>query len=97
MSVPISPTKLDDRQNHLRDVARPGRPARVCSCASIAGRQGWSHFLESNPWSVIQQPVPHGPDHDLLLRAETQLYLNGVDGVSDGNRLDSPFLRNRGV
>ena len=48
-------------------------------------------------WSVIQQTVPHGPDHDLLLRAKTQLHLNGVDGVSDCNRLDFPCLRNRSV
>ena len=46
---------------------------------------------------VIQQPVPHRPHHDLLLRVKTQLHLNGVDGVSDGNRLDFPSLRNRGV
>ena len=48
-------------------------------------------------WSVIQQPVPHGPHHDLLLRGNAQLYLNGVDGVSDGNHLDFPCLRNRNV
>ena len=27
----MNPTKLDDRQNHLRDVARPGRLAKVWS------------------------------------------------------------------
>ena len=45
-------------------------------------------------WSDIQQPVAHGPDHDLLLRAKTQLHLNVVDGVPDGDHLDSPCLRN---
>ena len=30
-SIPTRPTKLDDRQNHLRDVARPGRLAKVWS------------------------------------------------------------------
>ncbi len=47
--------------------------------------------------SVIQQPVPRSPDHDLLLRRNTQLHLNGVDGVSDGGHLDFPCLRNRNV
>ena len=31
----LRPTKLDDRQNHLRDVARPSRLARVCHCKMI--------------------------------------------------------------
>ena len=38
MSAPISPTKLDDRQNHLRDVAEPSRLTKVCYCTIIAGR-----------------------------------------------------------
>ena len=49
------------------------------------------------PWSVIQQTVPHGPDHDLLLRAKTQLALYAVEGVPDGHRLDPSGLRNRVV
>ena len=28
---PGLPTKLDDRQNHLRDVAGPSRPTKVCA------------------------------------------------------------------
>ena len=53
--------------------------------------------LKRPTWPAIQQIVPHGPDHDLLLRAKTQLNLYGVDGVSDGSRLDFPCLRNRVV
>ena len=34
------PTKLDDRQNHLRDVARSGRLAKVGYCAIITGVHG---------------------------------------------------------
>ena len=47
--------------------------------------------------SVIQQAVLRSPHHDLLLRGNAQLYLNGVDGVSDGNHLDFPCLCNRDV
>ena len=47
--------------------------------------------------SVIQQAVSHGPDHDLLLRAKTQLALYAVEAVPDGHRLDPPGLRNRVV
>ena len=43
--------------------------------------------------SIIQQPVLRSPHHDLLLRGNTQLHLNGVDGVSDGDHLDSPCRR----
>ena len=46
---------------------------------------------------LIQQSVPHGPDHDLLLRAKTQLALDAVEAVPDGHRLDPPGLRNRAV
>ena len=47
--------------------------------------------------SIIQQPVLRGPHHDLLLRGNVQLDLNGVDGVSDGDHLDFPCIRNRNV
>ena len=58
----------------------------------------WSvHHRGSPGRSVMQQAVAHGPDHDLLLRVKPQLSLYVVDGVSDGNRLDSPCLRNRRV
>ena len=55
------------------------------------------HSGRQPAWSVIQQTVPHGPDHDLLLRAKTKLALDAVEGVPDGHRLDSPGLRNRVV
>ena len=61
-------------------------------------RTGPARFSRKPPsWSVIQQTVPHGPDHDLLLRAKTQLALDAVEAVPDGHRLDSPGLRNRAV
>ena len=47
--------------------------------------------------SVIEQTIPRSPDHDLLLCANAHLHLNVVDGVSDGNRLDFPCIRNRNV
>ena len=47
--------------------------------------------------SVIQQPVLRSPHHDLPLRVDAQLHLNGVDGVSDGLHLDLPCRRNRDV
>ena len=53
--------------------------------------------IRRTPASFIQQSVPHGPDHDLLLRAKTQLALDTVEGVPYGHRLDSPGLRNRVV
>ena len=33
----MSATKLDDRQNHVRDVARTGRFSKVGYCAIITG------------------------------------------------------------
>ena len=44
--------------------------------------------------SVVQQSVPHGPDHDLLLGTHAEFALYGVERVPDGNGLDSTFLRN---
>ena len=58
---------------------------------------GGAFPIKPPAWSIIQQPVPHGPDHDLLLRAKTQLALYAVEGVPYGHRLDSPGLRNRVV
>ena len=73
-------------------------PGPYSSGGSSAWRAPAPRIPRKRPaWSVIQQPVLHGPDHDLLLRAQTQLHLNGVDGVSDGNQLDFPCLGNRGV
>ena len=46
---------------------------------------------------IVQQAVPHPPDHDLLLGADGQLDLNAIDGVSDRYRLDSPGLCDAGV
>ena len=67
--------------------------SRNCSAAVRTRREPAKQSLSL----VIQQAVPHGPDHDLLLRGNAQLHLDGVDGVPDGDRLDPPFLRNRGV
>ena len=47
--------------------------------------------------SIIQQPVLRSPHHDLLLRVDAQLDLNSVDGISDGDHLDFPCIRNRNV
>ena len=55
------------------------------------------HLVEQPLPSVVQQTVPHGPDHDLLLRPDPQLDLYVVDGVPDRNRLDPPGLGNRSV
>ena len=35
-SSPRTSTRLDDRQNHLRDMARPRRLPKVCHCVIIA-------------------------------------------------------------
>ena len=35
----LGPTKLDDRQHHLQDVAHPGRLAKVCHGDIIIGNQ----------------------------------------------------------
>ena len=38
------------------------------NCLSLAGSSA-ARVAQTQPaWSVIQQTVPHGPDHDLLLR-----------------------------
>ena len=41
---------------------------------------------------VVQQPVPRRPHHHLLLRADAQLTLNAVDGVSYCYQPHSPRL-----
>ena len=61
-------------------------------------RTGPTRFPRKPPaLSIIQQPVLRSPHHDLLLRVDAQLHLNGVDGVSDGDHLDFPCRRNRNV
>ena len=38
-------TKVDGRQNHLRDVAGPGRLTKIHYCTSMTGRHGWRQLL----------------------------------------------------
>ena len=90
----------DKKSGPAGGAAGPRRllPGQYSSGGSSAWRAPAPRIPRKRPaWSVIQQPVPHGPDHDLLLRAKTQLHLNGVDGVSYGNHLNFPCLGNRGV
>ena len=70
---------------------RPRR--RNCFAAVRTGCESTKQSLSL----VIQQPVLRSPHHDLLLRVDAQLDLNGVDGVSDGDHLDSHCRRNRNV
>ena len=59
-------------------MAGPGRLAKVCYCAIIT-RAAWAAaFPRKSPMpSIIQQPVLRSPHHDLLLRVDAQLHLNG--------------------
>ena len=84
--------------NPLRDrlpgpTGKQDSKTSLCPCARSP-----APFPRKQPaGSVIQQPVLRSPHHDLLLRVNTQLDLNRVDGVSDGDHLDFPCLRNRNV
>ena len=79
--------------------ARPSDgPERQPNVWPDLGEGSLAGLAQAQPvWSVIQQPVAHGPDHNLLFRVNSQLDLNVVHGVSDGHRLDSPCLCDRDV
>ena len=60
---------------------RPTTSAGRCLVAGFLTvvRVGLARCPRKRPaWSFIQQPVPHCPDHDLLLRVDTRLHLNSV-------------------
>ncbi len=46
---------------------------------------------------LIKQAVPHGPDHEFLLRPDAQLVLYAVEGVPDGHCAVAPLLGDLGV
>ena len=76
-------------------------PSRIKLSAAMVG----ADTNVTDPWPsasaalrhVIQQAVPHGPDHDLLLRIQSQLVLYAVDGVPDGHGAIATGLGDLGV
>ena len=57
----VRPTKLDDRQNHIRDVARLGGFAKVCRCAVIAGAVLAATMSRWGLPSAVTQQLRHVP------------------------------------
>ena len=92
-------TALAPSERYYQEMGRTHKKLTDWARQMIAQLRRWlpHRTLKQSVSLVIQQPVPHGPDHDLLLRAKTQLGLDAVEAVPDGHRLDSPGLRNRGV
>ena len=80
------------RDPHDRSMPVPGlRRSRVGS-SHLRRRSGVNaHF------HVVQQTVPHGPDHQLLLRTGSQLVLNAKEGIAYGHWAVTPHFGNLGV
>ena len=85
------------------------RPGRTCPAAQVAsmpvthrGNAGVprrsANCRASNAHDdVVQQAVPHSPDHQFLLRIDSQLVLYAAEGVPDGDRALAPRLGDLGV